>query len=387
MNLVESTVYPLHCGMYSRCGLAGRDICTGCTVCAAVCPTDAITMSEDAITHFFYPVVDEAKCIRCRRCRKICPALDRSDLNPSPLRVYAAINRAKKERMISASGGIFRALASDVLMHGGAVAGVRYVGISRCQHHVITDMQKLDELCGSKYFQSEMNCVYDELRMAAESLENPLMFCGTPCQTEAVRRYAKAMGFEKRLLSVDVLCRGIPSAYVQQKFIEHMEKKYTKKIVSYRMKEKTMGWDQIGMLFGFDDGNNAYEKGQQTAYGKAFMESNLAIRNSCFHCPYKTTHRSSDITIGDFWGYRNSHLLDNLGTSFILLNTEKGETALKRVSHRLDMRLSTLWRVYKGNRPGFEKVDCNMEKRRIFWESLNRGEDLGSVVERLLKGE
>lgn len=49
-----------------------KELCCGCGACAAVCPRDALTMAEDE-EGFAYPVLNEAACIRCYRCREVCP--------------------------------------------------------------------------------------------------------------------------------------------------------------------------------------------------------------------------------------------------------------------------------------------------------------------------
>ena len=45
--------------------------CSGCGVCQALCPRLAIEMKE--IEGFYYPVIDNKKCVRCKRCIQICP--------------------------------------------------------------------------------------------------------------------------------------------------------------------------------------------------------------------------------------------------------------------------------------------------------------------------
>ena len=47
-------------------GMAERDLCSGCGVCAAVCREDAIQMIMDR-EGFRYPVLDLERCIRCRQ--------------------------------------------------------------------------------------------------------------------------------------------------------------------------------------------------------------------------------------------------------------------------------------------------------------------------------
>ena len=45
--------------------------CNGCGTCKLLCPTQAITMQEDA-EGFLYPVIDKSKCIKCDKCKRVC---------------------------------------------------------------------------------------------------------------------------------------------------------------------------------------------------------------------------------------------------------------------------------------------------------------------------
>lgn len=46
--------------------------CTGCMVCAELCPVGAIHVQEDR-GGFWNPIVDEEKCIHCGKCKEHCP--------------------------------------------------------------------------------------------------------------------------------------------------------------------------------------------------------------------------------------------------------------------------------------------------------------------------
>lgn len=46
--------------------------CCGCSACFAICPVSAIKMEEDS-DGFEYPKIDENICIKCYKCKKICP--------------------------------------------------------------------------------------------------------------------------------------------------------------------------------------------------------------------------------------------------------------------------------------------------------------------------
>lgn len=46
--------------------------CCGCTACKSICPVEAINMKEDR-KGFLYPIIDSEKCIKCKKCIKVCP--------------------------------------------------------------------------------------------------------------------------------------------------------------------------------------------------------------------------------------------------------------------------------------------------------------------------
>ncbi len=49
-----------------------KELCCGCTACYSICPRKAISMEDDE-EGFKYPHIDEAKCIACKQCVKVCP--------------------------------------------------------------------------------------------------------------------------------------------------------------------------------------------------------------------------------------------------------------------------------------------------------------------------
>lgn len=49
-----------------------KEECCGCTACYAICPKEAISMTDDE-EGFAYPNIDDQKCVRCYLCLKVCP--------------------------------------------------------------------------------------------------------------------------------------------------------------------------------------------------------------------------------------------------------------------------------------------------------------------------
>ena len=48
------------------------ETCTGCFACANSCPKDAVSLPEN-YEGFYFPVIDNDKCIDCGLCDKVCP--------------------------------------------------------------------------------------------------------------------------------------------------------------------------------------------------------------------------------------------------------------------------------------------------------------------------
>ena len=52
------------------------------------------------------------------------------------------------------------------------------------------------------------------------------------------------------------------------------------------------------------------------------------LRRSCLKCPYANMNRSSDIPLGDFWGWERLGITmnaDDKGINLVLINSNKGE--------------------------------------------------------------
>ena len=49
-----------------------KEDCCGCTACVAVCPREAIQMTEDE-EGFLYPTINGELCVGCGQCLRVCP--------------------------------------------------------------------------------------------------------------------------------------------------------------------------------------------------------------------------------------------------------------------------------------------------------------------------
>lgn len=313
--------------------------CCGCGACEQVCPKSAITMQEDE-HGFLYPQIDGAKCVDCGLCLKTCAFQSgyptRKEYDP-PFG-YAARHKDPEILMNSRSGGAFTAISDQILKMGGVIYGVGYEGrgYRKVVHKRAQTARERDEFCGSKYVQSDMRQVY---RQVKQDLQDGrwVLFTGTGCQTGALHKF---LGKEyARLLTMDLVCYGVPSPKVWRDFLDMREREERRRIsaVDFRDKKK----------FGWKTHRETITVGKKEIssrlYTKIFIKA-LATRPSCFECVYVNQNRVGDITIADFWGHEEAvpgFAQDDRGVSLVMVNTEKGKQIWEMARDDLDVEECT----------------------------------------------
>ena len=160
--------------------------CSGCYSCINICPKKCIEMREDE-EGFEYPVVNKNVCINCNLCEKHCPIENKERNIEEPI-AYAAINKNEEIRRESSSGGMFTLLAEAILDKGGVVYGAAFNDEYIVEHIKVTQKEDLKLLRGSKYVQSKIGTIYEDVR---DSLQNGkwVYFTGTPCQVDGLLTY------------------------------------------------------------------------------------------------------------------------------------------------------------------------------------------------------
>ncbi len=300
-------------------------LCTGCGACKSACPTDAIRL-EPNHEGFLMPVIDEDKCIGCHKCEKTCPALNVNKTNQMPDKMYA-VRAADEIRSVSSSGGVFTLVAEAVLDAGGYVAGAAFDENMRLHHVVIDDKEQLSLLRGSKYLQSDTELIYRELGELLKT-GKPVFFTGTPCQVAGLNNYLGKR--YENLYTMDILCHGVPSQQIFDKFLE--ENSNGKKAESVNFRNKSFGWSCETTQIKFCDGTE-YVKSMRDGneFVRAFL-GNMDLRHSCANCPFSELPRHGDISVGDFWGIDNidASQNDRKGTSMLLVNNAKGMRMLDK---------------------------------------------------------
>lgn len=314
--------------------IKNKQDCCGCSACAQRCPKQCISMQMDD-EGFHYPQVDSSKCIDCHLCEKVCPVINQGEAR-TPLNVYAAKNSDNKVRYQSSSGGIFTLLAEQTIKDGGVVFGACWDNEWNVKHEYVDNVSDLQNFRSSKYLQSVIG---DNYQKAEQFLKTGrmVMFTGTPCQIAGLKHFLRKE--YDNLLAVEVICHSVPSPGVWQQYLaERLQTlKWDKsdiRHISFRNKET--GWKGYSFMIENNNGNVFSELGSKNTFMRGFL-SDLYTRPSCYVCPAKQLKSGSDITLGDFWGIDSliPEIDDNKGFSAIIVNTDKGKTALHNINVEL----------------------------------------------------
>ena len=108
----------------------------------------------------------------------------------------------------------------------------------------------------------------------------------------------------------------------------------------------------------------------EKTYVKVFYNQ-CALRPSCYECPYATTERKTDMTIGDFWHIEETipDFYDEKGNSIFLIHTDRGEQLFETVKVKLEYRLSDTKQCWQAN---LEAPTKRSEQRDEFWNDYQR---------------
>lgn len=196
--------------------VVSKGLCSGCGACIAVCPEDVIEMDE-------YPVL-KGKCTNCGYCIAHCPRYSQSYLKAFPMMMWDTdiLGRVKdkwaaksKVKIPGAQEGGFVVTLLKYLLDNDLIDAAIIVGKSknepwRAEALLATNTEDLYRGAGSKYSNSP---VLSKLQEAKDTGLKRIAVVGLPCQIEGLMKLFTSpneeLGYCKILaLSIGLFCKG-----------------------------------------------------------------------------------------------------------------------------------------------------------------------------------
>lgn len=374
---------------------ANKEACYGCEACVQICPKAALTMREDD-EGFRYPELNPQSCISCNLCHKVCPKENMPTRYSKDKYVFGGYIKDEKVRFESTSGGAFSAIVDAFCDVNYVIFGAETKELE-VWHSYITDKSELSKFRKSKYSQSKMGDSYQEVRKFLKDGKK-VLFSGTPCQIAGLRAFLRNAP-QDNLLTVEVICEGVPSPLYVRKYESFLKRKLGAVIsnLDYRYKGKTLlgkaKWDFQVMKINSarkSGGRWDFEMMRTTAMIKktnreliiekdrwfnpfwSIWLKHLMSRPSCYECPFATIERTADISLGDLWGvhiYCPELYGENGGASLAVANTEKGKMILKKAEAQMFGHELQFKEALKYQSPMRKHIDFN-PKREQFMADL-----------------
>lgn len=303
--------------------------CTGCMACYNKCPNNAISVVYNE-GGFYTPHIDKEKCTNCGLCNSVCPQIHESINQNMPDFCYGVM-ADDDIRQNSASGGVFAVIAQEYLKNGGYVCGAAFSDdFKRIEHIIINNEKDLIRLQNSKYVQSYTGKVFSGIKKLLDE-NKEVLFSGTPCQVAGLNSY---LGKDyDNLLTMDLICHGIPSPLVWEKYLNALAKGRTVNNLTFR--NKKYGWIYKGDVE-IELKNKLFASTvKDNLFYRSFFEL-LILNEACFNCKYLNLNRPADLTIGDFWGieYKDPEMDDQKGTSLLIIHTPKGQRIVNKFKNK-----------------------------------------------------
>lgn len=334
-----------------------HDKCTGCGACAMACQHDCLDLQPDS-EGFLYPrMVHVDKCVQCRLCEHVCHVLKNKYTPPLPQwwgksAVFMFWHEDADILEASTSGGAFTLFANYIQATGGVVFASKYNRQKSRLEFDCTDRHQLSLFRGSRYFESNTNNIFPEVKKQLNAGRH-VLFCGTPCHVSGLKSYLMGREYDN-LITVDFICHGVPSNKFFSEYLSGIKGFEKIDNVNFRKKEfsRNIGWNDMNLQL-VRGGRIKYVPAPLSSFYQGFLE-NIILRKSCYQCDV-INNTAADISIGDFWGirYYKPEMDNNRGISLIILHSDKVKKlfeSLKDKGHSESLPYSAIEYAFRSHR-------------------------------------
>ena len=358
--------------------------CQQCGICEPVCPKQAITFKQlDDGTHEV--VVDDDKCIRCKRCVVCCPANKHEDykdyFEDYPLKkYYLGDNIDDQIRHDCSSGGVCKTIIIESLRNG-LVDGVYSLKrtdtypLAEGEFYTKDNIPDYDDIPNSVYH-SVMAC--RNIRRIQKCKR--LIVVGTSCQLRAMNAALKGKADE--IIRVCIFCKQ-QKTLGSTRFLAKVMGTEIPENLKFFARYRGKGWPGIVRV---NDSELPWHRAAQIPFGRRLWT--VAGCNICGDS--FGTDALADITLMDPWKIREPNAL---GETLIIVHTDKGMQLVEQIQAlKLEPKdfdevkpaldLKDVWRKQRLV-PFFRGENCSDEVMKAGKAEQRQRAMLGSIVESL----
>lgn len=165
-----------------------------------------------------------------------------------------------------------------------------------------------------------------------------IIYSGCPCQVGAMRNYLRNYD-TSNILFIDLICHGVGSPGLFEKYLDYLEEKKQAKICdfTFRNKKMTNGIHKTYITkIKYD--NNSINTDENNLYSNLFFQK-IICRKSCDNCIFAQKNRMGDITIADFKKLYEvfPDFKFNKNASTVILNTKKADLLIDKLNEFMYM--------------------------------------------------
>ena len=284
---------------------------------------------------------------------------------------YCIQNNNMNSLLKSTSGGFFDVISKWCISNNGYVFGACYDKDFNVVHSSSNNDSGI--FYGSKYVQSNLKNVFIEVLQKLKD-EKLVVFSGTPCQISALKLFLN--NDYENLITVEVICHGVSSPLLFDKYKSYMEKKYKSKITKIIFRSKQYGYKIGTMYIEFQNGKCSKKSARTDLMLKSFF-SEISSRPICYQCPFKGKNREADFSIFDCWNISkivHGINYDDFGWTNVFINSDKGISTFDKLC------LNNNFKFYEADPDVVIRHDGLMvfnqplahQNRKEFYETLNK---------------
>lgn len=210
-----------------------KDLCTRSGTCIGVCPTNALSLDEQA-----FPKINSDLCIECGLCKAVCPggSVKYGELEEFTFgkrqedphfdghveKTYVGYSGDRRLRKGGAGGGVVTALAWH-LLRTGQVDGCIVTRMNpqkpwQGEVYIARTFKELQESQQSKYIIIPVNTIFQEIRESDETYA----FIALPCQIHGFRKMQKKNPKLTKHIKVVIglFCASSLEPYIAQEMLQ-----------------------------------------------------------------------------------------------------------------------------------------------------------------------